>query len=49
MVAREDFIKDHPDVIRAFVAGWLAGTAEANQNPDKVVQLLMENGLCMAT
>jgi len=43
MVAREDFIKDHPDVIRAFVAGWLAGTAEANQNPDKVVQLLMEN------
>jgi outer membrane protein OmpA-like peptidoglycan-associated protein/ABC-type nitrate/sulfonate/bicarbonate transport system substrate-binding protein/ABC-type amino acid transport system permease subunit len=43
MVAREDFIKAHPDVIRAFVKGWLEGTTEANKNPDKVVQLLMEN------
>jgi NitT/TauT family transport system substrate-binding protein len=43
MVAREDFIKDHPDVIKAFIQGWLDGTAEAVRNPDKVVQLLMEN------
>jgi len=43
MVAREDFIKDHPDVIKAFVHGWLDGTTEAVRNPDKVVQLLMEN------
>lgn len=43
MVAREDFIKQHPDVIKAFVAGWLDGTVEANRNPDKVVKLLMDN------
>jgi len=43
MVAREDFIKEHPDVIKAFVQGWLDGTTEAVRNPDKVVQLLMEN------
>lgn len=43
MVAREDFIKEHPDVIKAFVAGWLDGTVEANRNPDLVVKLLMEN------
>lgn len=43
MVAREDFIKDHPDVIKAFVQGWLDGTSEAVRNPDKVAQLLMEN------
>jgi NitT/TauT family transport system substrate-binding protein len=43
MVAREDFIKEHPDVIQAFVSGWLDGTVEANRNPDLVVKLLMEN------
>ena len=43
MVAREDFIKAHPDVIKAFIQGWLDGTSEAVRNPDKVVQLLMEN------
>lgn len=43
MVAREDFIKAHPDVIKAFVQGWIDGTVEANRNPGKVVQLLMEN------
>ena len=32
MVAREDFIKQYPDVIRAFVKGWLEGTEEANQS-----------------
>jgi NitT/TauT family transport system substrate-binding protein len=43
MVAREDFIKDHPDVVKAFVQGWMDGTQEANKNPDKVVRLLMDN------
>lgn len=43
MVAREDFIAQHPDVIRAFVKGWLDGTEEANRHPDQVVKLLMEN------
>jgi NitT/TauT family transport system substrate-binding protein len=43
MVAREDFIKEHPDVVKAFVQGWLEGAVEANRNPDKAVTLLMEN------
>jgi NitT/TauT family transport system substrate-binding protein len=43
MVAREDFIKDHPDVIRAFIAGWMDGTEEANRHPEEAVQVLMEN------
>ncbi len=43
MVAREDFIKEHPDVIKAFVQGWFDGTAEANRKPDLAVKLLMEN------
>jgi len=43
MVAREDFIKEHPDVIDAFVQGWLEGTASALRDPENVVRLLMEN------
>ena len=43
MVAREDFIAEHPDVIKAFVQGWFDGTAEANRRPDTAVKLLMEN------
>lgn len=43
MVAREDFIKENPDVIKAFVQGWLDGTQEANRRSDLVVRLLMEN------
>lgn len=43
MVAREDFIKEHPDVIRAFIKGWFDGTAEANRRPSEVVRVLMEN------
>jgi len=43
MVAREDFIKAHPDVIKAFVQGWMEGTEEANRKPDQVVKLLMDN------
>jgi NitT/TauT family transport system substrate-binding protein len=43
MVAREDFINEHPDVIKTFLQGWMDGTTEANRNPDKVVRLLMDN------
>jgi NitT/TauT family transport system substrate-binding protein len=44
MVAREDFIRDHPDVIQAFVEGWIVdGTVLAHRDPDTVVRLLMEN------
>ncbi len=43
MVAREDFINQHPDVIKAFIQGWFDGTVEANRDNDLVVRLLMEN------
>jgi outer membrane protein OmpA-like peptidoglycan-associated protein len=43
MVVREDFINQHPDVIKAFIEGWLDGTAEAKRNSDLVVKLFMEN------
>ncbi|MEQ1932669.1 MAG: OmpA family protein [Fimbriimonadaceae bacterium] len=43
MVAQTSFIKDHPDVIKAFVQGWFDGTAEANRRPDLAVKVLMEN------
>jgi NitT/TauT family transport system substrate-binding protein len=43
MVVREDFIKDHPDVIKAFVQGWMEGTEEANRKPEEVTKLLMQN------
>lgn len=43
MVAREDFIKEHPDVIKAFIQGWFDGTEEANRNPDHAVKVLMAN------
>lgn len=43
MVAREDFIKEHPEIVKAFVQGWLDGTQEANRRPEQVVRLLMEN------
>jgi len=43
MVAREEFIARHPDVVKAFVQGWLDGTDEANRNHDLVAKLLMDN------
>jgi ABC-type nitrate/sulfonate/bicarbonate transport system substrate-binding protein len=43
MVAREDFISQHPNVIRAFIAGWFEGTEKAKRNADKVVKLLRKN------
>ena len=43
MVAREDFIKEHPDRIEKFIRGWFDGTEQANKQPDTVARLLMEN------
>ncbi|MEY2520798.1 MAG: hypothetical protein QOF24_2557 [Verrucomicrobiota bacterium] len=43
MIAKEDFINQHPDVIRAFVRGWLDGVEEAKRKHDLVVDLLMKN------
>ncbi|MBS1713796.1 MAG: OmpA family protein [Armatimonadetes bacterium] len=43
MIARQEFIDKHPDVIRAFIQGWMEGTEDANRNLDKVVQLMMDN------
>jgi NitT/TauT family transport system substrate-binding protein len=43
MVARQDFIQQYPEVVKAFVKGWLEGTEEAEHNHDRVVKLLMEN------
>jgi outer membrane protein OmpA-like peptidoglycan-associated protein/ABC-type nitrate/sulfonate/bicarbonate transport system substrate-binding protein len=43
MVAREDFIAQHADVVKAFVEGWLEGTVEANRNPSLAVKALMDN------
>jgi NitT/TauT family transport system substrate-binding protein len=43
MVAQDSFIKEHPDVVKAFVSGWMEGATEANRNTSKTVQLLMDN------
>jgi len=43
MVARDEFVNAHRDVIRAFIRGWFEGTEKANSNQDLVVKLLMEN------
>jgi hypothetical protein len=43
MIAKEDFINQHSDVIRAFIRGWLQGTEEANKKQNLVVDLLMKN------
>lgn len=43
MVARENFIADHPDAIKAFINGWFDGTAIATRDHPLVVRLLMEN------
>lgn len=43
MVTRLEFIKEHPDVVAAFVGGWLDGTEEANRNRELVGRLLTQN------
>jgi hypothetical protein len=43
MVAKEEFIGQHPDVISAFVGGWLQdGTTKAYSNPMLAVKVLQE-------
>jgi NitT/TauT family transport system substrate-binding protein len=42
-VARGDFIEQHPEDIRRFVAGWLKGVDQANANPEKTALLLTKS------
>jgi NitT/TauT family transport system substrate-binding protein len=42
-VARGDFIEQHPEDLRRFVAGWLKGVDLANANPDKTAALLAKS------
>jgi NitT/TauT family transport system substrate-binding protein len=42
-VARGDFIDQHPEDIRRFVAGWLKGVDQANANPEKTALLLTKS------
>lgn len=39
-VARGDFLEEHPEDARRFVAGWLKGVELANANPDRTAALL---------
>jgi NitT/TauT family transport system substrate-binding protein len=42
-VARGDFIEQHPEDIRRFVAGWLKGVDLANANPERTALLLTKS------
>jgi NitT/TauT family transport system substrate-binding protein len=42
-VARGDFLDDHPEDARRFVAGWLKGVDLANASPDKTAALLAKS------
>jgi NitT/TauT family transport system substrate-binding protein len=42
-VARGDFLDQHPEDARRFVAGWLKGVDMANANPDKTATLLAKS------
>ncbi len=39
-VARGDFLEQHPEDARRFVAGWLKGVELANANPDKTAAVM---------
>jgi NitT/TauT family transport system substrate-binding protein len=39
-VARGDFLEQHPEDARRFVAGWLKGVDLANKNPDRIAALM---------
>ena len=43
MVARADFIAQHPEAIQAFVDGWMDGTTIAVRDPDQAAHLLVDN------
>lgn len=40
-VAKEEFIKAHPEAIKAFCEGWLDGATAANARPSDAVKVLM--------
>src|SRR5262245_19674852 len=42
-VARGDFIEEHPEDLRRFVAGWLKGVEMANANPASTAALLAKS------
>ena len=42
-VARGDFIEQHPEDVRRFVAGWLKGVDLANANPERTALLLTKS------
>jgi NitT/TauT family transport system substrate-binding protein len=42
-VARGDFLEEHPEDARRFVAGWLKGVDQANANPEKTAVLLSKS------
>jgi NitT/TauT family transport system substrate-binding protein len=42
-VARGDFIDQHPEDVRRFVAAWLRGVDQANANPDKTAALMAKS------
>ncbi|HEY3268471.1 MAG TPA: phosphate ABC transporter substrate-binding/OmpA family protein [Armatimonadota bacterium] len=43
LIARSEFLNQHPDAVKAFVRGWMDGTEEANRHPETVVSCLLEN------
>lgn len=43
LIARQEFLTQHPDVVKAFVQGWMEGTEEANRHPATVISCLLEN------
>jgi NitT/TauT family transport system substrate-binding protein len=42
-VARGDFVDQHPEDVRRFVAGWLKGVDLANANPERTAVLLTKS------
>ncbi|HUG54929.1 MAG TPA: phosphate ABC transporter substrate-binding/OmpA family protein [Vicinamibacteria bacterium] len=42
-VARGDFLEQHPEDARRFVAGWLRGVEMVNKNPEKAAVLLQKS------
>ena len=42
-VARGDFVEQHPEDVRRFVAGWLKGVEMVKKNPDKAAVLLQKS------
>ena len=43
LIAREDFIAKHEEEFRGFIAGWLEGAKQADENRDKAVETLVRS------